>query len=248
MLIKQFGTETAGFFEVKKASQGIILKNILKTAKIKVTEIVNGAQTIRYPEMTVEQLLTIMKGLENRSVIVEEDGTSGVYTEVMILFSVNGVILFDDDFKYSIEIKDKADHLTAVYNWDNKASQLTSPENGKPISILKGKVGATESEKTVNVAGIDMIYLPDVMPVKLSHNVPNGLDANGRPKTRTVNISPEQIKYYNKGGRIQFVNKSGTYSQGSLKPVYPLNGINELTIHHDTALDADLNYYQIDVR
>ncbi|MCQ0113032.1 hypothetical protein [Zhouia amylolytica] len=253
MLVKQFGAETAGVFEVKKPVQALRIKNILKTAKIKITEFKNGTQTVRFPEMTVQELLTINKGLEKRSVIVQENSTTGEYDEILILLSANGVLLFDDDYYYSVEIKDKDTLTTSVYGWDAKDSIYTPVKErkqglplGKPITVSKAKIDATESDKIFSVYDTDMLFFNGVMPTKISYLVPDGKDLQGRDKNRTVSITADDIKYHNKGGRIQFKNVSGTLSEGSLKPVYPLRGITQITVHHDTSLDQDLNFYQVD--
>ena len=240
MLIKKLGTETSAVIDVEIPSQGVLVKEIHKDATIKIDFVKDKSNdTNVIPEMPVSQLVSINQKIAIRTRIVKLTAGTGLYESVVFLFATNGVLdLSEDDF-YRITIKNKGSELTEFHNIDHTRI-------GQPILVQKGKVRDTDTEKVERLYNVTELMFPDRLPTKLTHVVDNGIDpVSRRKRTRKVTISPEQIQAFNEEYRINTVNGSGTFSVDTANPVFPVRGLDEVTVHNDTSEGTDLNYFKI---
>ncbi|MEQ8220326.1 MAG: hypothetical protein RH981_18975 [Arenibacter sp.] len=239
MLLQKIQNSETGSFIVDVPSQGLIIKGIDRSAKIKIDLVTSNSNDVnRLPEMSIETAVNISLAIAKRSAVISEN--ADVYSEALILFSAGGVLPFDDDTKYKVTLTDLG--ATSDVEFHN----LDSSALGLPVVVKKAEVRSTQTEKTENYKEVDLLVFDDVLPLRLTHLVDDSRGSAREPKFRKVEISPEQINAYSKSFRA-VIDKAGTITYGLTVDVFPISQLNALTFHHDTSLDEDLIYYTVNV-
>lgn len=232
-------------FEIDVPSQGLIFGDGLPLgAKIKVDLISTNANDVnRIPEIDISDLFDINTylGFDNMR---SYNATDSVYqNSPIVLFSANGVLLFDDDIKYKVSLTNLGGATFDVINLD-------SSRVGSPIVIKKAEVRATQPEKTENYGNVDfLLFNGDHSPTKLTHLVNDGLGKDGKEKYRKVEISLAQMEAYRKSFELsEFETVAEEYGNGVSNLGFPINQLDAITLHHDTSLDEDMSYLTVDYR
>ena len=231
-------------FEVDVPSQGLIFGNGLPIgAKIKVDLVTANANDVnRIPEVDVSDLFDINAYLGLDNMRSYSDGLQVYVNTPLIFFSANGVLFFDDDTKYKVSLSNLDGATFDVYNMDN--SKL-----GVPMVVKKAELKSTQAERTENYGNVDfLLFNGDHSPAKLTHLV-SDVSANGRNKVRKVEIAIEQVQAYQSSFELSQLEVNDTaYSNGIKNLGFPIDQLEAITLHHDTALDEDMSYLTVDYR
>lgn len=226
--------------DIERNSMGLLFDYITKTAKIKIDRVENNANDVNViPEIQVGLLAEILHQITDGAYVVKEDSFNQI-VNFELLFSRAGVLRLDEDNKYRVTLTGLDSEKEAPFNVYN----LDHSGLGRAIKISKAEVKSTLSEKETNIVGVDFLYFPNVAPYKVTHLVKERF--KGKEITRKVDLGIEQIRLRSFKLATQTGSNVASLYYTWTKPVLPVSGLDTVTIHHDTSLEEDLIYFQVD--
>ncbi|WP_424989037.1 hypothetical protein [Flagellimonas sp.] len=230
-------------FEIDTPSQGLIFSELPFGAKIKVDLVTANSNDVnRIPEVAIEELMDIYCYLGLDHLRNVDNVQSKYIRSPLVLFSADGVLPFDDDTKYKVTLTNLGGATFDIFNMDN--SRL-----GTPMMVKRGEVRSTISERTENYLNVDfLLFSGATEPTKLTF-LTNDLRADGTTQARKVEVSREQMAAYKHSFEVsKYDDATGLYSNGLVSIGYPIDQLDAITIHHDTAAGEDLKYLTVDYK
>ncbi len=232
-------------FEVDIPSQGMIFSDGLPLdARIKVDLVTTSANDVnRIPEMDISDLFDINIYIGVDKLRTVHSTNSEYQNSPLVLFSTSGVLLFDDDVKYKVSLSNLNGATFDIFNLD-------SSKLGVPMVVKKAELKLTQAERTENYGNIDLLLFNGAhSPTKLTYLVNDNVLIDGKRRVRKIEISAKQIEAYHESFELTgFDSDTGEYSNGITKLGFPIDQLDAITLHHDTALNEDMSYLTVDYR
>lgn len=191
-LLVTIGDVDSYVLEVTEPCQALQFKGIHTSSTIKVDfeSKLNASQNI-IPEMTVYQLMSLVNGIQQRG-ILEKIDENDIIENFVLPFSLNGVLLFDEDNFYKVTIGSISPDSTEVHS-------IESAVEGSPILVKRADIKSSKTEEDFDLSTVSHLFFPNGDPSLIEHRV---TDSSG--KLRKVSITAEQLSLMQKENRITY--------------------------------------------
>ncbi len=217
---------------MKDPSKGLMFSEIALDSTIRVDfhSAADGDSNV-IPELPVSQLLDMFNGLQYRG-IVEQISVDTV-KNFLLPFSFDGVLLFNEDDYFIVQINGITLDSTDVFNVDDI-------NEGHPITVKKADIKVSDTDQAFNFDGYSHLFFPNGLPDLLEVGV---TDSKG--KKRKVQFDTNQLQTMSDENRITTFSEYDVTDQlgvagllslnnfhvGTLNPVIPIGRITECIIH-----------------